>query len=211
MRFRAQATVLCYALAATTQVLGAQTIDCQIDKINVGSDVRMSPDADLLMTIQGKLRNNEQVTYEKDEPIVVADVQIVRTTPVVIPGSDMTLKQDGFIGMKWKMPGKRPLPALQEIALPDGRVFWIVPIWQDHAFLTTKTGELCNAAIAFRAQDPYWVRGLQLDPADAAIESKIQEVVTDRARLTTLRHPTKIDTVADALKALGRRLELSLA
>ena len=82
MRFRAQATVLCYALAATTQVLGAQTIDCQIDKINVGSDVRMSPDADLLMTIQGKLRNNEQVTYEKDEPIVVADVQIVRTTPV---------------------------------------------------------------------------------------------------------------------------------
>lgn len=30
-------------------------------------------------------------------------------------------------------------------------------------------------------------------------------------RLTTLRHPTKIDTVADALKALGRRLDLSLA
>ena len=30
-------------------------------------------------------------------------------------------------------------------------------------------------------------------------------------RLTTLRHPTKIDTVADALKALGKRLELSLA
>jgi antitoxin HicB len=29
-------------------------------------------------------------------------------------------------------------------------------------------------------------------------------------RLTTLRHPTKIDTVADALKALGRRLNLSL-
>lgn len=30
-------------------------------------------------------------------------------------------------------------------------------------------------------------------------------------RLTTLRHPTKIDTVADALKALGRRLDISLA
>ncbi len=29
-------------------------------------------------------------------------------------------------------------------------------------------------------------------------------------RLTTLRHATKIDTVADALKALGKRLELSL-
>ena len=30
-------------------------------------------------------------------------------------------------------------------------------------------------------------------------------------RLTTLRHPTKIDTVADALRALGKRLELLLA
>jgi antitoxin HicB len=29
-------------------------------------------------------------------------------------------------------------------------------------------------------------------------------------RLTTLTHPTKIDTVADALKALGRRLTISL-
>jgi antitoxin HicB len=29
-------------------------------------------------------------------------------------------------------------------------------------------------------------------------------------RLTTLTHPTKIDTVAAALKALGKRLELSL-
>ncbi len=30
-------------------------------------------------------------------------------------------------------------------------------------------------------------------------------------RLTDLRHPTKIDTIAQALKMLGRRLELSLA
>jgi len=30
-------------------------------------------------------------------------------------------------------------------------------------------------------------------------------------RLTTLTHPTKIDTVAEALKALGKRLTLSLA
>ncbi len=30
-------------------------------------------------------------------------------------------------------------------------------------------------------------------------------------RLTTLRHPTKIDTIALALRALGKRLELSVA
>ena len=30
-------------------------------------------------------------------------------------------------------------------------------------------------------------------------------------RLTTLRHPTKIDTIADALRVLGKRLDLRLA
>lgn len=46
-------------------------------------------------------------------------------------------------------------------------------------------------------------------PADLArlMNIRPQEV----NRLTTLRHPTKIDTVADALRALGKRLELSLA
>ena len=45
-------------------------------------------------------------------------------------------------------------------------------------------------------------------PADLArlMNVRPQEV----NRLTTLRHPTKIDTVAVALRALGKRLELSL-
>ena len=45
-------------------------------------------------------------------------------------------------------------------------------------------------------------------PADLArlMNVRPQEV----NRLTTLRQPTKIDTVAAALKALGKRLELSL-
>ena len=45
-------------------------------------------------------------------------------------------------------------------------------------------------------------------PADLArlMNVRPQEV----NRLTTLRHPTKSDTVAAALKALGKRLELSL-
>jgi hypothetical protein len=184
VKFRAL-VALCPTLVATAQALGAQAIDCQIEKsdyfINVGSSLRMSPDANLLMTVRGKLRNNEQVTYEKDEPVVVADVQIFRTTPVLIPSADMTLKQDGFIALRLKMLGKRPLPALQEIALPDGRVFLIAPVSQDHAVVATKAGELCNVAISYRVPDPYWVHGMQVDPVDTTIESKIQEDVADRA------------------------------
>lgn len=46
-------------------------------------------------------------------------------------------------------------------------------------------------------------------PADLArlMNVRPQEVT----RLTTLRHPTKIDTIAQAFKALGKRLELSVA
>ena len=46
-------------------------------------------------------------------------------------------------------------------------------------------------------------------PADLArlMHVRPQEI----NRLTTLRHPTKIDTVALALKAMGRRLELKIS
>ena len=46
-------------------------------------------------------------------------------------------------------------------------------------------------------------------PADLArrMEARPQEVT----RLMDLHHPTKIDTVAAALQALGKRLELSIA
>ena len=46
-------------------------------------------------------------------------------------------------------------------------------------------------------------------PADLArlMNVRPQEV----NRLTTLRHPTTIDTIARAFKALGQRLELSVA
>ncbi len=46
-------------------------------------------------------------------------------------------------------------------------------------------------------------------PADLARLMKVRPQEVNR--LTTLRHPTKIDTVAAALRALGRRLELSLS
>lgn len=45
-------------------------------------------------------------------------------------------------------------------------------------------------------------------PADLARLMKVRPQEVNR--LTTLRHPTKIDTVAQALKVLGKRLELTL-
>jgi hypothetical protein len=173
------------AAVAVPQAFGAQTIDCEIERsdyfVMVGKSLRMSPDAGLTMTVQGKLRNGEQVTYAKDEPVVVADVKIVRSTPAFVPSADMTLKQDGSLGLKVRMPPKRPLAAFQEIALADGRVFSIVPVTQDHAVVANKTGELCNVAISYRVPDPYWVHGMRAEPAEATFEPKIQEDVVDSA------------------------------
>lgn len=45
-------------------------------------------------------------------------------------------------------------------------------------------------------------------PADLARRMNVRPQEVNR--LTDLRHPTKIDTIAQALKALGKRLELSV-
>ena len=49
----------------------------------------------------------------------------------------------------------------------------------------------------------------RVKPAELARRMNVrpQEV----SRLTDLHHPTKIDTISQALRAIGRRLELSLA
>ena len=46
-------------------------------------------------------------------------------------------------------------------------------------------------------------------PADLARRMNVRPQEVNR--LTDLHHPTKIDTIAQALKVLGKRLELSLA
>lgn len=190
MKLRALA-VLCLTLVATAQSLGAQAVDCQIEKsdyfVMVGKSLRMSPDAVLEMTVQGKLRNGETVTYAKDEPVVVADVQILRTTPSFVASSPLTLTADGGLiginGLKVRIPGKHPLPALQEVALPDGRVFSIVPVTQEHAVVVNKaSGELCNVAISYRVPDPYWAHNLRVEPVDGSVlESNPQVAVADSA------------------------------
>ena len=46
-------------------------------------------------------------------------------------------------------------------------------------------------------------------PADLARRMKVRPQEINR--LTDLRHPTKIDTIAQALRAMGKRLEISVA
>jgi hypothetical protein len=177
--------VVCAAILCHGQSFAGQTVDCQIEKsdyfVLVGSSLRMSPDAQLQLAVQGTLRNGEQVSYAKDEPVIVADVRILRTTPVFVPSTAMVLKKEGLFGHKLHLPPGRTLGALQEIALPDGRVFSIIPVTEDHAVVAKRNGELCNVAIAYRVPDPYWLLDMTVEPADAALEAKVQEQVADRA------------------------------
>lgn len=177
--------VFCAAILCHGQSFGGPTVDCEIEKsdyfVLVGSSLRMSPDAQLQLAVQGNLRNGEQVSYAKDEPVIVADVRILRTTPVFVPSTAMVLRKEGLFGRKLHLPPGRPLGALQEIALPDGRVFSIIPVTEDHAVVAKRNGELCNVAIAYRVPDPYWLLDMSVEPADAALEAKVQEQVADRA------------------------------
>lgn len=186
--------MLCTALVAVSQAL-ASPVDCQIEKsdhlVLIGKSLRISPDAGLWMAVQGKLRNGEEVSYAKDEPIVVADIKILRTTPSFVASTAVTLTSEGLIGpfnsLKARIAARSPIAALQEIALPDGRVFSIAPLNQDYAAVFNKTsGELCNVTIRYNAPDPFWSHGAATEPADATFEPKLREDVADSAGLRVI-------------------------
>lgn len=186
--------ILCPAFVAASQAF-ASPGDCQIEKsdhlVLIGKSLRISPDAGLWMSVQGKLRNGEEVSYAKDDPIVVADVKVLRITPSFVASSAVTLTSEGLIGpfnsLKVRIAARSPVAALQEIALPDGRVFSIAPLNQDYAAVFSKTsGELCDVTIRYNAPDPFWSHGTATDPADATFEPKLREDVADSAGLRVI-------------------------
>lgn len=183
--------MLSSALVAASQSL-ASPVDCQIEKsdhlVLIGKSLRISPDAGLWMTIQGRLSNGEENSYAKDDPIVVGDIKILRTTPSFVASTAVTLTSEGLIGpfnsLKVRIAARSPLAALQEIALPDGRVFSIAPLNQDYAAVFNKaSGELCNVTIRYTAPDPFWSHGTAMDPADATFAPKLREDVVDSVGL----------------------------
>ena len=52
---------------------------------------------------------------------------------------------------------------------------------------------------------------LRQDVRPAELARRLNVRPQEVTRITTLSHPTKIDTISDALAAMGRRLELGLA
>ena len=85
----------------------------------------------------GKLRNGENLTFAKDDPVIVADLTVSRTRTVLYPAADIDLTSSWMLSFSFGFPAKMALPVQGEVTLDDGRRFRLIQ---------TKQRQLANMA-----------------------------------------------------------------
>lgn len=102
---RALKVVAALLSAASSLATAASTSDCRIDTsqyfVTIGSFGRLPRDSVISLAVRGNLQNGQPVQFSKDEPIVVADLELIRSTPLLVPTYGISYFQEKFLGLKY--------------------------------------------------------------------------------------------------------------
>ena len=166
--------------AGIAQANAAELPDCRLDSSLVVTSIlersRPSPEYAVSLNVVGTLRNGAPVAYAKDDAVLVVDLQVVRAIPSVVPTANVLLRNSWALSSNYRLAAERPLPAVREIKLEDGRIFRI--IWSDYAsiLLVNEEGRFCNKAINARSPPYVWIAGtLSQEPDDVPLLSRTVE------------------------------------
>jgi hypothetical protein len=168
-------------IGATASIAAAELPDCKLESgALLGSRIleRMRPSADAgtFLNVAGKLRNGENLTFAKDDPVIVADLKVSRTRTVLYPAADINLKSSWVLSYGFAFPAKSPLPVQGEVTLDDGRQFRLIPTKPRQVLFIDEQDHFCNKALNASSAPAAWAAGtLSLEGGDVALESRVVE------------------------------------
>lgn len=168
-------------VGAIATVAAAELPDCRLEIGGLlGSRIlerlRPSADAGIFLNVAAKLRNGENLTFAKDDPVIVADLKVSRTRTVLYPAADITLKSSWVLSFSFSFPAKLPLPVQGEVTLDDGRRLRLIQTKPRQVLFINEQDHFCNKALNAVSAPAAWAAGtLSLDGDDVALESRVVE------------------------------------
>lgn len=168
-------------IGATASIAAAELPDCKLETgALLGSRIleRLRPTADVgtYLNVAGKLRNGENLTFAKDDPVIVADLKVSRTRTVLYPAADINLKSSWVLSHSFGFPAKMPLPVQGEVTLDDGRRFRLIQTKQRQVLFIDDQDHFCNKALNAVSPPAAWAAGtLSAEGDDVALESRVVE------------------------------------
>ena len=178
MKLRALAGVV--FIGATSTIAAAELPDCKLESGLLGSRIlerlRPTAEAGAYLNVTGKLRNGENLSFAKDDPVIVADLKTSRTRTVLYPTADINLKSSWVLSFSFGFPAKVALPVQGEVLLNDGRRFRLIQTKQRQILFIDDQDHFCNKALNAVSAPAAWAAGtLSLETDDAALESRVVE------------------------------------
>ena len=167
-------------IGAVTSVAAVELPDCRLESGLLGSRIldRLRPTADAAtyLNVAGKLRNGENLTFAKDDPVIVADLTVSRTRTLLYPAADIDLTSSWMLSFSFGFPAKMALPVQGEVTLDDGRRFRLIQTKQRQVLFVDDQGHFCNKALNAQSVPVVWATGtLSQVVDDVALESRVVE------------------------------------
>jgi len=174
--------ILAAALIGTvTSTTAAELPDCKLETggllgSRILERVRPSVDAASYLNVAGKLRNGENLTFAKDDPVIVADLKVSRTRMVLYPAAHINLKSSWVLSFGFGFPARMPLPVQGEVTLEDGRRFRLIQTKQRQVLFIDEQDHFCNKALNATSPPAAWAAGtLSSEGDDVVLESRVAE------------------------------------
>lgn len=161
---------------------------CQLDGNALVSSVmersRLSADWSSTLLVTGPLRNGATVSYAKDDPVLVVDLQVMRATPALVPTVNVLLRNSWALSPNFRFAAERPLFVPRELVLESGQVFKILRLTDGSALFVDAQGHFCNKALNARAQPNVWMAGtLSQEPDEVPLVYKVIEELGESGSL----------------------------
>lgn len=210
------ATFLAIALAASAGA--AELADCKLDQSNFPGQalrgVTKKSQTRYFMEVEGALKNGAETSYERDEPVLNVDMRVVRTTPVLTPSADVTLRSSWLaLSTSFRFPKGRPLRYWSEAELNDGRRFGMLEMKDGAVLFFDQANEFCNKALTGKPEIQVWQTGtLSKEPDEVTFERGLHDDVIKTGSLRIIY----LGTAAGAMKfqeiwVQGSRIGKSIA
>jgi len=206
-------------VAAVPISVGAvELADCKLDQGNFPGRALQGftkrSQTRYFMEVDGALKNGAEASYERDEAVLNVDMRVVRTTPVLTPSADVTLKSSWLaLSTSFRFVKGRPLRYWSEAEVSDGRRFGMLEMKDGAVLFFDQANEFCNKALTNKPDMQVWQTGtLSKEPDDVVFERGLQDDIAKTGSLRIIY----LGTTAGAMKfqevwVQGSRIGKSIA
>lgn len=166
-----RAVLACWIAGACSIAVAGELRDCGLE-----GTPKAAPPARYVLEVKGDFHSGAEADYARDEPVLVADVRLLRPRQVLVPSADVVLKSSWPLSESFRIPKGMELP-LAGVVAHDGRRLNAVSFKSGAVVYVADQNQFCNKTRTVKPDLEVWQAGtLSMLPDDVVFERTTKEL-----------------------------------